>query len=276
MAMAMRLLSVRRGHDPREFALVVAGGAGPLHAEPLARELNISLIIVPKESALFCGAGMLMADLKHQFVRSMPGRLSEVNVARLNETLAAMTAEGTAMLRTEGVAEARMRLTVSFEMRYEGQFNEVEIDLPHGDAPVTEEELRRVAALFHHRHDALFGYHLPKVPMEVITVRLTAEGMTEKPRFKSLPRRGREATAALIERRQVFFDPTPTLTPVYDGVRLEYGNCLEGPAIIELPTTSIVISPAFQAQVDEYGNFLLLQAGASLDDLLARLRGASR
>lgn len=276
MAMAMRLLSVRRGHDPREFALVVAGGAGPIHAERLARELNISLIIVPKESAVFCGAGMLMADLKHQFVRSMPSSLFKVNLPRLNEEVAAMVAEGKAMLRAEGVGETKIRLTLSFEMRYEGQFNEVEIDLPFQGAACAAADLQRLATLFHQRHDALFGYQLPEVPLEVITLRLTAEGMTEKPSFKKLPWGGVEATHALIERRPAFFESAYHLTPVYDGIKLQFGNCMLGPALIELPTTSIVISPLFKAQMDEMGNFLLLQREATLETLLARLRGSCR
>lgn len=276
MANAMRVLSVRRGHDPREFALVAAGGAGPLHAERLARELGISLILVPKESAVFCGAGMLVADLKHQFVRSLPCPLQETDLLRLNEVLSAMRAEGMATLRKEGVPAAQTQFTAAFELRYAGQFNEIEIELPYDGAPLAPADRERLHAAFHERHDALFGYRLPREAVELITLRLTALGMTEKPLFEKLPWAGPDPAPALIERREAYFDGGFVSSAVYDGLRLGYGNRVAGPAVVELPTTAIVMSPVWEAEVDEVGNFMLFPREETLDELLARLRGGAR
>jgi len=274
MANAMRVLSVRRGHDPREFALVAAGGAGPLHAEMLARELGISLILVPRESAVFCGAGMLMADLKHQFVRSLPCGLARADLDRLNRTLSAMAAEGTATLRAEGVAKSETRLSVSFDLRYAGQFNEIEIELPYAGAPLGPADLERLHAAFHDRHDALFGYRLPLEHVELITVRLTALGMTEKPLPKKLAWAGSDPASAMLEERPAYFDGRFVPSRVYGASGLGYGHRVTGPALIELPATTIVLSPAFQGEVDEVGNFLLFPRSLELDEALTRVRGA--
>lgn len=112
--------------------------------------------------------------------------------------------------------------------------------------------------------------------MELITLRLTALGMTEKPLFEKLPWAGPDPAPALIERREAYFDGGFVSSAVYDGLRLGYGNRVAGPAVVELPTTAIVMSPVWEAEVDEVGNFMLFPREETLDELLARLRGGAR
>jgi N-methylhydantoinase A len=239
MAAALGVVSVERGHDPREFMLVVAGGAGPIHAAAIARELEIPKILVPRESSVFCAAGMLISDLKHDYVRTYA---REPDAAEMERVYGELEAEALATLASEGVPRERVELIRSVDLRYVGQFNEVEV-------PRAED--------FHERHEALYGYSMPGAPTELINLRLSARGITDKPKLQGSAPGGEDPAGALKGHRDAYFDGGFEHVPVYDGLRLVNGNVVSGPAIIEQPTTTIVLPPDFDVRCDAHDNYLV-------------------
>jgi N-methylhydantoinase A len=264
MAAALSVVSVERGHDPREFVLVVAGGAGPIHAAAIARELEIPLILVPRESSVFCAAGMLISDLKHDYVRTYAIDLDAVDGAEVERLYGEMSGAALDTLRSEGVPNDRVALELTADLRYVGQFNEVEV--------VRSDDM---VAAFHARHDALYGYSMPGAPVELINLRVSARGRTDKPRFEGSEFGGEDASAARKGTRAAYFDGEFADVPVYDGLALVNGNTVPGPAIVEQPTTTIVLPADFELRCDEFNNYLVHAKGARVDDLRARLEQGS-
>jgi N-methylhydantoinase A len=259
MAAGVREVSVKRGEDPREFPLVVAGGAGPNHACMIALELEIPIMIVPKESSIFCAAGMLMSDLQHNFVRTHVSPLETLNPKKLRQLFEGMEKEGSALLRSEHIPKDRIQFNYSIDMRYVKQYHEVNV-------VVTQEEVRRgrmdsIAKKFHPEHNRLYGYSLEEVgtPIEVINFRLTCVGRTDKPRFRKMKYAGPDPSFAFKKKRKVYLPSKKAFkpVPVFDGDLLKYGNKIEGPAIIEQVNTTTFVSPEFTVLCDAYGSFTM-------------------
>ena len=259
MAAGVREVSVKRGEDPREFPLVVAGGAGPNHACMIALELEIPILIIPKESSIFCAAGMLMSDLQHNFVRTHVSPLEKLNPKKLRQLFEEMEKEGIDLLKGEHIPRNRIEFNYSIDMRYVKQYHEVTVT-------VTREEVHRgnldaMAKKFHPEHNRLYGYCLEEVgtPIEVINFRLTCIGRTNKPRFRKKKYSGADPSFAFKKNRKVYlpgkkkFQPVP----VFDGDRLKYGNKIEGPAMIEQVNTTTFVSPEFSVLCDAYGSFTM-------------------
>ncbi|RPJ21802.1 MAG: hydantoinase/oxoprolinase family protein [Desulfobacteraceae bacterium] len=260
MAAGVREVSVKRGEDPREFPLVVAGGAGPNHACMIALELEIPIMIVPKESSIFCAAGMLMSDLQHNFVRTHVSPLEKLNPKKLCELFVEMEEEGTDLLKSEHIPKTRIEFNYSIDMRYVKQYHEVNV-------VVTQAEVRRgrmdsIAKKFHPEHNRLYGYSLEEVgtPIEVINLRLTCLGRTDKPKFRKMKYAGPDPSFAFKKKRKIYlpnkkkFQPVP----VFDGDKMKYGNKIEGPAIIEQVNTTTFVSPEFSVLCDAYGSFTMV------------------
>lgn len=255
MAAALRVVSVEKGYDPREFALVVAGGAGPLHAVQIARELEIPTVIVPRESSVFCAAGMLLSDLKHDYVRTFTCDFMKLKPADINRAFEEIEKTACATLAQEGISDEKIRVQCSIDIRYIGQHNEVEVALP--ELHFTAESLGAIETNFQARHDALYGYSMPGAPLELINLRVRALGLTDKPRFESSPATGRHTSHALKGYREAYFDGGFARTPVYEGLKLENGNELIGPAIIEQPNTTLVVPNGYMMACDPYSNYIL-------------------
>jgi len=254
MADGVREVSVRRGHDPREFALVVAGGAGPIHAAAIAKELGISSIIVPRESSVFCAAGMLISDLKHDYVRTYNAPVLNANLDKITEFYDDMSKEALAVLGQEGVSSDRIQLKLAADVRYLGQSSEVEVLV---NSNKLEEELAHISETFHHTHNELYGYAMPGAPLEFINLRLTAVGIVDKPNFNKFPYRGTESDHAIKTKRKAYFEGGYQEVPVYDGLKLNNGNIVVGPAIIEQPTTTIIVTPDFNIKCDDFNNYVM-------------------
>jgi N-methylhydantoinase A len=253
MATGVRDVSVRRGLDPRDLPLVVAGGAGPVHAAAIAAELEIPLLIVPRESSVFCAAGMLMSDFKHDLVRAYKCELEQVDGEQLRGLIAEMETEGRAVLERERVPDAKVSVRAALDLRYVGQWHELTV-------PIASTETAAVEAAFHSQHDRLFGYSSPGSPIELLAVRVTAVGSTEKPSTDLLDDRATlTATAAQLGVRPVWSPAGRELreTPVYDGLALAAGARLDGPAVVELANTTIVVLAGFRLSVDPHGSFML-------------------
>ena len=259
MAAGVREVSVKRGEDPRDFPLVVAGGAGPNHACMIALELEIPVMIVPKESSIFCAAGMLMSDLQHNFVRTYLSPLEKMNANRFRDLFSDMEKEGNSLLKSEHIPKNRIQFIYSIDMRYIKQYHEVNV-------LVTQEEILRgklesIAKRFHPEHNRLYGYSLEELgtPIEIINLRLTCIGRTEKPRFLKMKVAGQDPSKAFKKKRKVYLPIKKRfqVVPVYDGDRLRYGNKIEGPAIIEQVNTTTFVSLEFSVVCDAYGSFTL-------------------
>jgi len=259
MAAGVREVSVKRGEDPREFPLVVAGGAGPNHACMIALELEIPIMIVPKESSIFCAAGMLMSDLRHNFVRTHVSPLEKLNPKKLRQLFEEMEKEGIDLLKSEHIPKNRIQFSYSIDMRYTKQYHEVNV-------VVTQEEVHRgklqaIAKKFHPEHNRLYGYSLEELgtPIEVINLRLTCTGRTDKPKFRKVKYAGPNPSFAFKKKRRVYLPSKKRFhpVPVFDGDRLRCGNKIEGPAVIEQVNTTTFVSPEFSVLCDAYGSFTM-------------------
>jgi len=271
MAQGVREVTIKRGFDPREFPLVAAGGAGPIHSCLIASELEIPLQIVPRESSVLCAFGMLLSDLKHDFVRTFVGRLESLDWARLGALVDGMIAEGGRLLAEEGVPEARRRAAVKLDCRYIKQYHEVSFAVPGG--AIARRDAAAIARAFHAEHERLYGYALAEegTPVEIINVRVQAIGATARPRYRTEEWGGEDAAHALKGRRGMYIPEAKQFqpVPVYDGHRLRYGNRIAGPAMIEEVTTAVFVSAAYDCAVDALGSFAVYRKGR--EDLV-RLR----
>jgi N-methylhydantoinase A len=256
MVDAISAVSVRRGEDPRRYAVVAAGGAGPVHAAALAKDLGIRQIIVPRLSSVFCAMGAVISDLRHDYVRTIATRSSEVDFDKFNKIYQEMEQEAHKTLEREAIAEKDRYFRPAMDMRYVGQFHEVEVDVPHG--LFGPEQLAEVIEHFHDRHESLYAFR-DIVETEIINVRLAAFGRVVEPSLKGFTYEGKDAGSHLKGKRDVFFEEAGGFisTPIYDGDVMKYGNIVEGPAIIEQVTTTMVVPPGYTIEVGQYGDFIM-------------------
>lgn len=270
MAAELRIISVGRGYDPREFAMVVAGGAGPVHAGIIAKELEIPLVIVPRNSSVFCAMGMLLSDFRHDYVQTYTMSFSSINLNNANALLRKMEGKAITTLKQEGIPQERIIIEYSADVRYEGQFNEVEVPFTGGNKKdiINEEVLFSILQLFHEKHDHLFGYSMPDAPAKFINFRIKARGIVEKPLFMPSVLKGDDASKALKKYRSAFFGNDFIKVPVYDGLVIEFGNKIVGPAIVEEPTTTIIVPPKYNLVCDHYDNFLMHPQNKQLEALI--------
>jgi N-methylhydantoinase A len=259
MAQGVREVSIQRGFDPREFPIVVAGGAGPIHSCLICDELEVPLQIVPRESSILCAVGMLMSDLKHDFVRTFVSPLKGADWAALMPLIDAMVAEGDRLLDEEGIEKEKRSHAVKFDCRYLKQYHEVSFVVPP-DALKARDE-KAIAAAFHKEHNRLYGYSLEEqdVPVEIINVRTQAMGRTVRPDFRKEPHAGADASKAIKERRSVYIPDRGGFeeVPVYDGHALAHGNHIAGPALIEEITTAVFVGANHDCVVDATGSLVM-------------------
>ena len=255
MAAGIRHVTVERGHDPREFLLVVGGGAGPVHAAGIAAELGLTRILVPRSSSIFCAGGLLLSDLRHDFVRTYVTPFERADRDRLRAIVASLGREGRGALAVEGIRGGQVSLSFTCDVRYLGQYHELPVSWLPDEAQ--EGDLDGVAKRFHEAHDRLYGYALPDTPLELVNVRGVALGLTEKPPLPEVPpgtgdgaRRGRRRV--WMGEEQAFAEAA-----VYEGEALGAGARLAGPAVVELDATTVVVPPAWRLETDRHGSFLL-------------------
>ncbi len=263
MAHGVREITVERGLDPRDFPLVVAGGAGSLHACMIARELEIPSLVVPPTASVLCAAGMLLSDLQHDFVRSYVCRFGELDMGRLSELVATMTDEGDAQLQTEGIDPERIEHRIDLDLRYVKQYHEVTV--PVAAQTIAAGDLDTIAGAFHGEHDRLYGYNLAEdgTELELINVRVRAVGRTDKPQLPTMAPGSEDPHGASKGTRRAYVPEVDSFADVdvFDGHQLEPGNVIDGPALIERVDTTIFVSSSFGARVDEHGSCLLRARG---------------
>ena len=253
MVRAIRAVSVERGHDPHDYALMPFGGAGPLHAGEVAKSLAMTEIIVPEAPGILCAEGLIVSDLKESFARTVHLPLARDSLGEIASAVAALTRSGAAWFDHERVTPDARTLTVTLDLRYVGQNYELPIVL---DAPALA-DIDAVRDLFFAAHRRFYGFHNPDDPVELVTVRVTARGATGNPPTP----RAEPASAAPpepVERRPVWFENNAAVaTPVYDRAALLPGHALDGPAIVEQFDSTTVLHPGDQLRVDHARNLII-------------------
>jgi N-methylhydantoinase A len=262
---AVRVISVERGEDPRDFALVAFGGAGPLHAAEVADGMGIRQVLVPPHPGLMSAIGLLHAERRGDFglTRLVPARPE--SLPAIAAALAALTARGQAWLARETIEPASARFEWAAELRYLGQSSELALALER-DA-VDAAALAQVVDAFHQAHKARYGYDMPGHPVELVTVRLTVRALRP-----ALPDEARAPAAgslaeARAEARSVWFPSTGFVgTPVYARERLPADARFAGPAIVEQMDATTIVPPGWDARVDALGNLLLMRRASDTDE----------
>jgi N-methylhydantoinase A len=257
MARAIRTVSIGRGHDPRQFALVAFGGAGPLHACRLAELLDIPAIVIPPTPGVLSTYGLLSTDLKNDYVQTCYQGGPQYDLGRVAAVYHDLETQAFEWLRSEQVPPDAQRLLRSADLRYAHQSFELTCALPAGE--LTPALIQHLVEAFHREHRRLYTYDLPKAPVELVNLRVTALGLLPK---LTAPEAGHSATdlnRALAGVRPVYFDHLDgfTDTPCYMRQRLGPGMLFAGPAIVDQDDTTTVIHPHFSARVDAAGNLIL-------------------
>ena len=212
---ALKLISVRRGYDPRDFAMVAFGGGGAIHGPTLAKELNIRKVIVPVAASVFSAWGMLMTDIRHDYIQTKIISFQEVSIQELNALWKDLTTSARVRFTEEGVAEANTVFTYIADMRYVGQEHTVQVLTP--SVPWTEKDRAEIMARFHKTHEHFFTFQLPDTPAEIVNLHLVAYGRLQKPELKKIPKQKGDISVALKEKRSAFFSEDGWLdTPIYD------------------------------------------------------------
>jgi N-methylhydantoinase A len=261
MANAIFLEAVKRGVDPRNFSLVVGGGAGPVHSVAVASKLGIKQVYVPKQAAVFCAFGAALADYKYVLNRFIYRRDDEVDIGEVKALYDSLEEEGAAVLKRQGVADEDMRLIRSAEMRYFGQLHDVEVAVPDAlqGEPFTEATFRELVRSFHEKHQALFGWSDSAMPTVLAMLKLQAIGARAPIMLEKESPSPKNPSPALKRRRRVYFKELGRFddAPCYDADRLRHGNVIAGPAIVEEEKTTVVVPPGAELAVDAYANYLI-------------------
>lgn len=263
MVNALKLVSVHRGYDPRDFTLVAFGGAGAMHAPALAEELRISRVLIPPNPAVFSAWGMLMTDLRYDLIWTSILRTQAAVDDGLDRMWSTLEHQAREYFTQQTVAASRLVFQRFADMRYAGQEHTVKVPVPAGT--MTAANIRQVEERFHSLHEQRFTFRLPSA-IEFVNFHLTTFGTVDKPRVPRLRRtpyggggRGSGTTrGALKGRREVDFDARGRIrSAVYERERLQPGATVKGPAIIEEPAATTVLFPGQRATVDAYGNLLV-------------------
>lgn len=262
MVDGISIVSVQRGEDPRRYTLVVAGGAGAVHAASLAKFIGIRRLLVPKTSSVFCALGGVIADVRHDFVKSITSRTADLTLSSLDDAFGEMRSTSDEYLDREAVSSKDRYYLKSLDMRYKGQYHELEVPLPvpesASEGEIEEVMLGHLVESFHEMHENLYSYR-DSTETEVLNLRLAACGVVHTPDLQEIPFVSRDADAFHKGQRLAYFQEKGGYidTPVFDGDRMEVGNVVNGPAIVELETTTIVVPPDGSLEVTPYESFLI-------------------
>jgi N-methylhydantoinase A len=254
MVNAIKLISVNRGHDPRDFTLIGFGGGGGMHACALAQELNIKKVIIPRQSSVFSAWGMLLSDLRRDYLQTQIVELSSDGAAaRLDEDLRQMEEKALQEFVTEEIDPSRVHFLRYGRCRYQNQEHSVEITLPEGD--ITDEQLAAIRERFDTDYEREYTYRLD-APVELVVYHLIAIAEVDKLKPEKFPTTGRKIEDAIKAQRKVdYVEAGIHQATIYDGDALEPGMSFVGPAIIEDAGATTVIPPGLPCHVDEYGNY---------------------
>jgi N-methylhydantoinase A len=257
MAGALRLVSVQRGHDPREFALVAFGGAGPLHANAVAALMGSFPVIVPPSPGLLCALGDLVADYRAEFAQTLIRITGEAASDELLAILEDLEARARAWMAEERIEADRRHVAFAADMRYHGQGYEIPVALDLDE--VRAGDLGALDERFNTLHEQLYGFRMPGTAPEIVNLRAVATGDLPKPELPEADVEGDDASGAIVEQGEILFAGERRPTPIYDRSRLRPGNRLTGPAIVTEFDSTTVVLPGYAAEVDRYSNILITE-----------------
>ena len=260
MLRALRLVSAVRGYDPRDYVLVAFGGAGPLHAGKLAEELDIPVVVVPRSPGVTCALGLLVTDVRHDYMRTCIVPTEGGDLGEVRDLVARLQARARDDLAAEGFAADRMLLAVSADLRYRGQAYELTVAAPAGG--VDAAWAARLTERFHDFHHTTYGHSSPGLPVEIVSVRVTASGLVPKPRLHEVEPALGPAGEALTGHRPVWFEAATPVErcAIYDRYALKAGHRFEGPAVVEEMDSTVVVYPGWRVEVDRFGNLIMRRA----------------
>jgi N-methylhydantoinase A len=252
MERAIRVISVERGHDPRQFALLAFGGAGPLHGTGLAAKLGMRTVIMPDTAGVLSALGLLQTDLAHDYVQSIVVQTSKLDLTALNDIFQTLKERGEKEMLQNGADREMIAYQPSVDMRYLGQAFEINIECP--SSQLEQEELKQLLDLFHERHRVVYGHAAVKEPVELVNLRLRVIGLMDKIEIqRDSGSKGKEP----IPNRQVHFpDSGWAETNIFSRASLSAGTSIEGPAVVEGQESTAVIPPQWYARIDSSGNLI--------------------
>jgi N-methylhydantoinase A len=260
MSYAVKGVTTERGLDVGDFALVAYGGAGPLHAVEVAREIGIRTVIVPPAPGVFSAFGMLFSDLRYDFVRTWFRRLEEAPFDEIERVYRELESQGKAAIAGTSVKPQKIVLKRAADMRYVGQEHAVTVDLPL--RVFAREDRGAIKRHFDDMHAQRYGTSAPEERAEIVSLRSTVTGVMRKPPPEAIARGGRApGKAARTGRRPVYLDGAFRPTPIYARATLLAGNRISGPALVEEHASTTVLLPGDRLEVDRYGNLLIKVAG---------------
>ena len=260
MVRAIRVVSVQRGHDPRDYTLVAFGGAGPLHAGWIARELHIRRVLIPSWPGLLCAYGLLVSDMRTDLAHTRLMELDQASPEILADTFTGLEREGDAWLEREGIPQARRGFRRLVDMRYKGQNYELTIESPTDTT--SPEGMQELARRFHATHERVYGYSAPGEPVQMVTLRMEVIGAVPRPPSRETGIGPADPGAAVAGGRRVHLDGRDWDCPVYDRDALRPGNLVDGPAIVEQMDTTTLVLPGQRARVDGY-HHIILETGSA-------------
>src|SRR6266704_2052583 len=252
MADQIRLVTIKRGYDPRQFALVVLGGAGPVHGVRLAEEMGMTEVIVPEAPGVLAAFGLLAAAIEHHHARTLQAPTDAADLDAVNRCLAELDAAGRARMREEGVPADRVSVAYSADMRYVGQAYELEVAI---EAPMSQARVASAVRGFHETHERVYGYARAQQPVELVNFSAVHRYPLPRPVLSPPASADGPVGDARIGERRAYFAPAGFVpTALYDRARLPRGSRLAGPAIVEQADSTSVIPPGYVALVEASGN----------------------
>jgi N-methylhydantoinase A len=254
MQEAIKAISTMRGHDLSDFHLLAFGGAGPLHAARIAQELGMAGVVVPLYPGVYSAMGLLMSDVKHDYIRSRMSGLGEATAAGLAKVFDELESHALKDLHDEGFGRERIGIECALDLRYAGQGYEITVPV---ERPLTPQSVPALRARFDEMHKQMFGHTAPGEPVEIVSYRVRGVGRVPEVKLSSSKPEGRALRDALRETRPARFNGVTVQCPVYQREKLDVGHTFAGPAIVDQLDATTVIPPGHAAQVDPFKNILI-------------------
>ena len=261
MSYAVKGVTTERGLDAGDFVLVAYGGAGPLHAVDVAREIGIRNVIVPAAPGVFSAFGMLFSDLRYDYVRTHLMQLAEAPFDEIEATFKELEQNGLDAIAATSVKPHKIVVKRALDMRYVGQEHPVTVELPMHI--FQKQDRKAIKQHFDNDHMQRYGTSAPNENPEIVSLRVTVAGLMRKPSQEKIKKgKGAPPKSASTGTRKVWFDGHFRNTPTYRRTELTAGNTIKGPALIEEHASTTVLMPADRMTVDDYGNLTIRVAGA--------------
>jgi N-methylhydantoinase A len=257
MANTVRQVTIQRGLDPRDFTLFAYGGGGPLHGAAVARELQIGTLIIPQAPGLFSALGMLMADLRRDYVQTLFAKLDDLDMGDLEREFEQLEAQGRVALLDSGIATDRVVFERACDMRYVGQEHSVAVRVPaHVGNEADRAEIKR---LFDDAHQLRYSHSAPDESADLVSLRVSAIGQLTKPRLPQIAEGSTSPPAAASKgsRTVAFAGYGDLAAAVFERSALLAGNAIEGPAVIEEPAATTIVEPGDRVTVNRFGHLVI-------------------